>query len=388
MTDKDRSLLPVIPGNAQHIGARSEQQDSFGFSHFDDAQFVRHAGVLCVVADGMGGLALGRDSSNAAVQTFLATYAEKEPDEEIARVLDRALHAANRAVNRQAAQAGVEGEAGTTLAAVVIFQGRLYRVSAGDSRIYLFRDGALHQITTDYNYGRVLDRMVEKGDISGKEAASHPSRAALTSYLGKAEVDEYDRPSDPPLELLPGDRVLLASDGLFGFLPEDAIAQLMQGDPQHAAEALVQATLSRNSPYQDNITVAILGYGLPQTQPLAQTETPGKPQAATVRAKPQRKPSSGMGRWVKVAVFILMLAVAGFFGGRYLGEQGLAPSRSRQETPAGAEKTPVPTADKPADKPAEGAKIDPPAAAGAAAVPAPGNSGGAPAGETKPNGSR
>ena len=54
MTDVAASLQKVIPGNAQHIGARSEQQDSFGFSAFDDAGFVSHAGVLAVVADGMG----------------------------------------------------------------------------------------------------------------------------------------------------------------------------------------------------------------------------------------------------------------------------------------------------------------------------------------------
>lgn len=60
------------------------------------------------------------------------------------------------------------------------------------------------------------------------EAAAHPSRAALTSYLGKAEVDEYDSPTDTPLALQPGDKILLASDGLFGFLDETEIAMLMK----------------------------------------------------------------------------------------------------------------------------------------------------------------
>lgn len=335
MTDMATNPEAVVPGNAQHIGARSEQQDSFGFSAFDDAEFVKHAGVLSVVADGMGGLALGKDSSATAVQTFLATYAAKEPDEKIAAVLDRSLHAANRAVNRRAAEAGVEGEAGTTLVAVVIHDGNLYRVSVGDSRIYLFRQGELRQITTDYNYGRVLDKMVAKGDMSSEEAASHPSRAALTSYLGKAEVEEYDQPSDSPILLLPGDKVVLASDGLFGFLSEKDMAHLMAAEPQQAAEALVHATVALQSPYQDNITVAVLGYDLPLAPPLGETQTRRADPAKTIAAKAQKNPSQGLGKWVKAAVLILALAVVGFFGGRYFGELAGAPSTSiPKESPA------------------------------------------------------
>ena len=335
MTDMATNPEAVVPGNAQHIGARSEQQDSFGFSAFDDADFVKHAGVLSVVADGMGGLALGKDSSATAVQTFLATYAAKEPDEKIAAVLDRSLHAANRAVNRRAAEAGVEGEAGTTLVAVVIHDGNLYRVSVGDSRIYLFRQGELRQITTDYNYGRVLDKMVAKGDMSSEEAASHPSRAALTSSLGKAEVEEYDQPSDPPIVLLPGDKVVLASDGLFGFLPEKDMAYLMTAEPQQAAEALVQATVALQSPYQDNITVAVLGYDLPPAPPLGETQTRRADPTKIIAAAAPKKPSQGLGKWVKAAALILALAVVGFFGGRYFGELAGAPSPSiPKESPA------------------------------------------------------
>jgi protein phosphatase len=305
----------VEPGNAQHIGSRSEQQDAFGFSAFDDLNFVAHAGILAIVADGMGGLALGKDSSVTAVHTFLATYTDKSPDEKIAAILDRSLHSANRAVNRKAAEAGVEGEAGTTLVAVVIHENLLYRIGVGDSRIYLFRDGKLKQLTTDYNYGRVLDRMVEKGEMSETEAAAHPSRAALTSYLGKAELDEYDQPSDPTIELQPGDKVLLSSDGLFGFLPEDEIACLMSLAPQQAAEAMVQTTIDKKNPYQDNVTVAILGYKLPPASDLTDTRVRISDSDPTIEAKPaDRNPT---GKSVKVIVLLIILAVAGFWGGKY-----------------------------------------------------------------------
>ncbi len=377
MTDEATRPRIVIPGNAQHIGARNEQQDSFGFSAFDAVEFVSHAGFLSVVADGMGGLALGKDSSATAVRTFLATYEAKEPAEKIPAVLDRGLHAANREVNRQAAAAGVEGEAGTTLVAVVIHDGKLYRVAAGDSRIYLFRQGILRQLTTDYNYGRILDRMVEKGEISAAEADSHPSRAALTSYLGKQELDDYDQPADPPVELMPGDKILLASDGLFGFLPEEEIIRLLAADPQPAAEALVQATIDRQSPYQDNITVAVLGYDLPPSKPLAETQRRSSEPKATVAAGPKKeappKKPAGIGKWTKVALLVLALALAGFFGGRYFGEQGLKsePPPAVGEQPAQGretkgkmekapeklpDKTPEKTPDKTPDKAATPAK--------------------------------
>ena len=341
-TKKNESEKPVavqpriIPGNAQHKGERNEQQDSFGFSDFENDEFVKHAGFLAIVADGMGGMALGKESSEIAVKTFLEVYAEKEVGESIPAALDRCLHRANRSVNRKAAEAGVEGEAGTTLVAAVIHGKRLYRISAGDSRIYLFRDNKLQQLTQDYNYGRVLDRMVENGEIGRAEAASHPSRAALTSYLGKAELDEYDQPTDVPIELKPGDKVLLASDGLFGFLPEADIETLMLRYPQQAAEALIAATINSNQPYQDNVTVAILGYDLPTPVSLADTQL-RKPTERLSSTSQEQKRIIDV-KWVIIAFFLIILAVAGFWGGKFFYENNFVDSEpTTLSKPSGSE---------------------------------------------------
>ena len=352
MTNDKIKLPTVTPGNAQHVGARSEQQDAFGFSAFDDAEFVEHAGVLAIVADGMGGMAMGREASAIAVRTFLTSYAAKEKQEKIAAVMVRGLHAANRAVNRKAAEAGVEGEAGTTLVAVVIHEGMLYRIAAGDSRIYLFRESVLRQLTTDYNYGRVLDRMAEDGEMSRSEAAAHPSRAALTSYLGKAEVDEYDSPTDAPLALQPGDKILLASDGLFGFLDETEIAMLMAQTPQHAAENLIEATLKQQHPYQDNVTVAILGYELPPPPPLAETQLRKAEPAKTVAEKPRQKKKPA-GTVLKIGVLLLVLAVAAFWGGRYYFENSMREPTSENLTDKAEPKPIEKSLEKPLNKSSE-----------------------------------
>jgi len=319
--------LAVIPGNAQDIGKRSEQQDSFAFSAFDDHDWCHHAGILAVVADGMGGLAMGKDASDLAVRTMLTSYDSKGKDEPIGKALVRSLKASNTAVNDMASKAGLEGDVGTTLVAVVIHDGLLYRIAAGDSRIYLFRGNELRRLTTDYNYGRVLDRMVLRGEMGRDEAESHPSRAALTSYLGKStlETEDYDDPDDEPLLLQAGDRILLCSDGLFNTLAEDEIVARLNGEPQAASENLIAAVLSAENPYQDNVTVAILGYGLPPADSLLpktkmenKTFTPKEKEKNTDKPKNdklEKTPPAKSKRWL-VVVVIAVLAVVGFFIGR------------------------------------------------------------------------
>lgn len=347
MTEKKAPAVTIVPGNSQHIGSRSEQQDSFGFSCFEDIDHIGHAGFLAVVADGMGGLAMGRDASTVAVRTFLETYADKTPDQSIAKILDRCLHSANRAVNKLAKDAGLEGDVGTTLVAVIVHEGKLYRISAGDSRIYLFREGKLKQLTTDYNYGRVLDRMVERGEMGRAEALSHPSRAALTSYLGKAELDEYDSPESGQVELMPGDRILLASDGLFGSLSDEEMTSFLSGDPQHAAEALVDATIALKRPYQDNVTVALLGYKLPPAAELPPTQLkPAETQKESIKEKKRpesslqqetvQKSGSSKKKWIMVAGILILLGIGGFFAGKFFFAQSdsSATDAKPQEKPA------------------------------------------------------
>lgn len=249
--------MRIVPGNAQHLGSRPEQQDDFGFSDTADLDFISHGGVLALVTDGMGGLAQGREASLSAKQTMLRQYEEKSRAETIPQALIKALDAANASVVEMAQQAGMEGQIGTTLAAAVIKNDELYWISVGDSRIYLYRKGELTQLTTDHDYANHLVREVEIGNISPEAAATHPQRHALTSHLGLRYLREIDRNEDP-INLEPGDRILLCSDGLYRTLPEEEIAQLLKQDPQHAADDLIELTLTQEKRSQDNVTVAIL----------------------------------------------------------------------------------------------------------------------------------
>jgi protein phosphatase len=254
--------MRVVPGNAQHIGARAEQQDAFGFSDPSDRAFVGHGGILAVVCDGMGGHANGREAAQGAVRSFLDAYGAKIPEESPDDALKRALLAANGEVRRLAADLGQEGNCGSTLVAATILGDRLQWASVGDSRIYLYDGRVLRLLTTDQVYARRLEVAVRRGILSEEDAARHPDREALISFIGIEELREYEIGSLPD-PLSSGAMVLLCSDGLFKYLGETEMLAAFDPDPNRWAENLVGAVTERGNPRQDNITVAILAVDPP-----------------------------------------------------------------------------------------------------------------------------
>lgn len=291
--------MQIIPGNAQHIGSRQEQQDDFGFSDIDNSIFVSHGGVLALLTDGMGGLAKGREASLIAKNAMLTQYEQKSVSEPIPEALDRSLIAANGAVLEMARLDGREGEVGTTLVAAVIKDNELYWVSVGDSRIYLWRHGNLRQLSTDHDFKMHLSKEVLNGNISLEEAENHPERDALVSYLGLQELTEVDR-NEEPLILEVGDRILLCSDGLYNAISEEEISQLISDHPQDAADALIEAVISKGKHNQDNVTVAILA-----CEPDNKLESPSQLQMTTTFRKKR-------GFVLIVVISILLLSILGF----------------------------------------------------------------------------
>jgi protein phosphatase len=199
------------------------------------------------------------------VQTFLEGFPQKPPDEPIAAALKRWLDQANTAILARAEQDHEVDNVGTTLAAVVIHHQHLHWIAVGDSRLYLYRAGQVMPLTEDHTYGRELDRQVAAGRIQAIDAATHPGREALTSFLGLAQLDAMEC-NLQPVPLQAGDRILLCSDGLYRGLSATEIAEyLAQPHPQRAAEALLGRVLAQQIPHQDNVTVAILA--LNHTEP-------------------------------------------------------------------------------------------------------------------------
>ncbi len=317
------------PGNAQWIGARQEQEDAFGFAGFDARGLAGPDGVLAVVADGMGGLSEGRAASQGAVSGFLAAWAGQPPDLAVTERLLGAITAANRVVHNLARATAGEGEVGTTLVAAAIHQGHLFWISAGDSRLYLYRaaDGSLTPCNEEHNLALQLWRQAP-ADGPTPDWIEDPQRDALISFLGLAEIPEIDR-NLRPLALEAGDRLLLCSDGVDGVLSPDELKEGLEADPQTAAAGLIARLQGLQRPYQDNATVAILaceGWDAPTRV------SPMPP--ASVGVRPRRWPGSG--RWA-LALVLLMLVVG--LGVGWWQEWTPAPPDLEANDPASAVQT-------------------------------------------------
>ena len=300
--------MRIRPGNAQHIGSRNQQQDSFAFTHIEDALLVRRAGVLAVLADGMGGLAMGKEASDCAVKATLSLHKTVQRETSPTEILQRAVESANMDVLTMARKAGVEGEAGSTLVAAIVKDNKLYWTSVGDSRIYLYRSGELVQLTTEQNLATELLQRVADGRMSIEEARSHPDRAALTNFIGNPEIKPADS-SLHPLPIFDGDWIVLCSDGLFGTLTDDEIREALSGNPNDSCERLIQKVVSRNKPHQDNTTVAILACNDRESATVRTKRAIGLDKFFTSEPQPKKIRRISILMGLLVALVIVFLAI-------------------------------------------------------------------------------
>ncbi|GAB3993691.1 protein phosphatase 2C domain-containing protein [Glycomyces albus] len=201
------------------------------------------------VADGMGGMAAG-DLASAIVINTIARLDEPPPADSVADELADTIAEANRAIRRAVADDPQKEGMGTTLTAMW-FDGEWFNmVHIGDSRAYRMREGGFEQITVDDTYVQML---VDEGRITAEEAERHPQRSLLLRALGASEVE----PAFQTLKGVPGDRILLCSDGLTGPVSDADIALTLQSaaEPSEAVESLVSQALEAGAP--DNVTVLI-----------------------------------------------------------------------------------------------------------------------------------
>ncbi len=249
--------MRFLAGNAQHIGARHSQQDSFGFADPEDREFIEHGGFLAIVCDGMGGMEYGDAASRTAVRAFLEAYRRKTPAESIPDALERSVHEANDHVLKLASSLGLVEGIGTTLIAATLHRDGVYFVSVGDSGIFHVDQSGMRMVNRPHVFANILDAAVERGAMSSEDAANHPERESLTSYIGASTLAEIDRNVDPfPMDGNTG--IVLASDGLFKTLAPVEMRECCSGPPESWAERLVERTVEKQREYQDNVTVLSL----------------------------------------------------------------------------------------------------------------------------------
>jgi len=231
--------MRVTVGAASDIGqVREGNEDSFLVEQ-----------PLFVVADGMGGHRGGEVASSLALDTIQSLFVRNEGS------LVGQVEEANREVfERSQADRNVAGM-GTTLTAALVDGDRVQLAHVGDSRAYLFHDHDLTLLTEDHT---LVHRMVMDGEITEAEAEVHPHRSILTRALG---VDGRVKVDESTIEVAPGDRVLLCTDGLTGMVGEEQIRTILDstpGDAQGAVERLI--TEANRAGGVDNITAVVLDF--------------------------------------------------------------------------------------------------------------------------------
>lgn len=262
---------------------------------------------LVAVADGMGGHRAGEVASATALEALRAAVAN-------GRSLRDAIEGANDAVLEKSESDRELHGMGTTLTAGMLgSDGQLVVGHVGDSRAYLVRDGELTQITNDHS---LVEELVRGGELTPEQAEVHPRRSIITRALGidpQVEVDEY------PIDLRPGDRILLCSDGLTTMVRPDDIAGILnrEHDPKRAAQLLVDAANEAGG--EDNVTAVIIdAVEVTHDDATAAAAVPDDDTADAPPVKPRRR----TGRTVlRVLVWVLpilaVLAVAFFAVGWY-----------------------------------------------------------------------
>jgi serine/threonine protein phosphatase PrpC len=238
--------------------------------HNEDNFLVDKKLALFIVADGMGGHAAGEVASAIAVRTvheeikrekeliddYLsgATGASKVTPKDLIALIEHAVQRACSKIHEEAAGDAAKRGMGTTLSALLVVGHQGFIAHVGDSRIYLGRDGRIQQLTEDHT---VYNELIKRGKLTREQIEKVQQKNAITRAVGVYERVEVDT---LVIELIAGDSLVIATDGLHGYLeaPEELRAPLaLEGDA--SVKALVALANDRGG--KDNITTIVVKVG-------------------------------------------------------------------------------------------------------------------------------
>ena len=227
-------------------GGRSNNEDRTTYCYSRDA-------LLMVVADGMGGHHYGEIAAQIAVQTLASSF-QREAQPLIPdpfRFLQRGMSNAHNAIIDYAEMHHLDDSPRTTCVACLIQDDIAYWSHAGDSRLFLIRDGRIVAQTRDHSRVRLL---IEEGVITEAQAAEHPERNKIYSCLGSPTPPEIEFSRKTPLE--GGDIIVLCTDGLWSVTSGEQMALALKGaNLLQAIPTMMRQTEIKAGPYGDNLSV-------------------------------------------------------------------------------------------------------------------------------------
>lgn len=238
---------------ASHAGNRRYNQDRVAYAHSSEA-------LLMVLADGMGGHLHGEQAASLIIETFIESfgqYAQPRIADPKAFISD-IMNYAHERIMKFPHDFALGGFPGSTCVTALLQDGRMYWGHAGDSRLYVLRDGKVLTRTHDHS---MVYQWVEWGIITPEEARIHPQRNQITNCLGGAE-DIFYMETGEPVALRAGDVVLLGSDGLWGPFDDEELAEAFVSKPVgDVLDTLIMRALEREEGHSDNITGVAVCWG-------------------------------------------------------------------------------------------------------------------------------
>ena len=311
-------------------GARDYQEDAYMVNQLGEND-KGEVSSLIIMADGMGGHAAGNVASNMVVATFNKTFQAKFPTTEIAEVLTDALNRSNDQIRASVKETPALRGMGCTMVTAYVEGDKLFWVSVGDSHLYLIRDRELIKQNADHSYGAYLDMMKEQGMEIDEQAGM--SRNMLMSAMTGEEISSIDV-SESPIKLRPGDRVIVASDGL-DTLGAGAIIQYSSwsSTAKECVYALLKAVEDANKINQDNTTLIVIDVKEREgkTESVSAEAPPAEPVTRVAEIQIPDEPEYREPRSYKWLVWLIVLGVlAG--GGFYAWQQGFVDDAMQKGT--------------------------------------------------------
>jgi len=262
-TDKSH-LITVAQTHPGMSGKNNE--DRFAVTAYHVSEKNPMPVLLAVLSDGIGGHRAGEIAAEIAVNCISQKVAGSDAHNPVG-LLQQAIIEASARIYEEAQNSPERQGMGATCVAVLVLNNRLFAASVGDSRLYLIREGQIRKLSTDHTW---IQEALEAGVLEPSQAEGHPNAHVIRRYLGSPNPPQVDirlrlNDSETNAEaegnqgftLLPGDHLLLCSDGLSDLVQDQEILEMIQAKPvNEAVSALIDLANERGG--HDNITIIVL----------------------------------------------------------------------------------------------------------------------------------
>ena len=243
---------------------RSNNEDTFIVRTVMNDRFI----AACVI-DGVGGYEGGEIAARLA-HDAIVDHLKNSPADDLITTMKEALVSANQNIYQEKQVSKGTGQMAcvVTLALADIENNRFYYAHVGDTRLYLLRDNSLVKVTQDHSFVGFLE---DNGRLSEEAAMNHPKRNEINKALGfdaQIKADDYIETGESPF--LPGDTILICSDGLTDMINSDAITSILNTKKSLSAKGKELVLAANNAGGNDNITVVLV---INNKSPLIHTAT-------------------------------------------------------------------------------------------------------------------